>query len=335
MFLCGELKEFYENEHKYIPFGEGPWPCLNPSHKYGQKVVTNISISRCPQTGRSVGTFLCDCGFLYNRRGPDLNQDDQFKIGRVVEYGEVWRNELKKLISLKITLTDIARKLKVDPQTIKKQAVLLNIEFSWKGQQLEDAKNSIRFNNNSNVGISEEILIEKRYLWNQLVADNKNLGMKNLTQLNPSLYFWLYHHDREWLKENSPSKIIKQGHFGHTNWEQRDKLLFLEVSRILNKWEYDQNKPTRITKTSIARKTEKPYLILNYGNKLPETLNLIKLNIESSDDYNRRKLRRLLEIMILQGESITESSLYKKAFVNKSEASTSIKDFVNHLLSNL
>jgi hypothetical protein len=332
MFLCGDLKKFYENEHKYIPFGEGPWPCLNPSHKYGQKVITAVSLSRCSQTRRPVGTFLCDCGFSYSRRGPDLNQDDEYKIGKVVEYGNVWRNELKRLISLKNTLTDIARKLKVDPQTIKRQAVLLNIEFSWKGQQLEDAKKSFKFNDNRKVDITKTIVNEKRCLWNQLVANNLNLGIKGLMELNPSLYFWLYNHDQDWLKENSPSKIDKQIYSGSTNWEQRDKLICLEVRKIIDNWENDQNQPRKITKTTIARRTKKPYLILNYGHKLPETLDLIISNVESVDEYNKRKLRRALQLMILAGETITESSVYKKASVNKTEVSTLIKDFVSNLL---
>lgn len=334
MFLCGNLINFYENEHKYSPFGQGPWPCLNPAHKlYGQKVITHINIISCKDTGRPVGTFLCECGFSYSRRGPDLTLEDQFKIGRVVKYGEIWEVELKRLISSGLSLGDIARKLKVDPYTVKRKAVLLNIEFSWRGQNLEEAKNSFRFNNKNNgASKTHDIVIEKRSHWNRLLSANQDLGVTGLIILNGSLYSWLYKHDREWLKENSPIKINKQINGDISDWESRDKILYEEVKKIIDNWENDEERPTRITKTLMARKTVKPYLIIKYGHKLPKTLMLINSHIESDDQYYIRKLKWSFKVMVSEDKKITEFGLYKKAAIKKHLVSHKVKMFTKRLL---
>ncbi|MCP3776685.1 TnsD family transposase [Paenibacillus sp. MZ04-78.2] len=102
----------------YHPFGTGPWPCLNKAaDHYKKEIVTQCKVTRCSDTKRPVGAFICDCGFIYSRRGPDTNVSDRFHIGRIKQFGEVWEKRFDEL------------QLRTD-LTIRKKAELLGVHYS-------------------------------------------------------------------------------------------------------------------------------------------------------------------------------------------------------------
>ncbi|WP_396953993.1 TnsD family Tn7-like transposition protein [Neobacillus niacini] len=37
-----------------------------------------------------MGIFRCDCGFIYLRTGPDLEEKDRYKITKIKQFGPVW-----------------------------------------------------------------------------------------------------------------------------------------------------------------------------------------------------------------------------------------------------
>lgn len=79
-YLKGGIDNFILSPCEYKPFGHGPWPCLNAAaDHYKKSVIKELIISHCSDTKRPVGTFKCDCGFIYSRRGPDRKYDDIFK----------------------------------------------------------------------------------------------------------------------------------------------------------------------------------------------------------------------------------------------------------------
>ena len=116
-FLGETLESIGSQLHTaYHPFGEGPYPCLNhaASH-YKEFVVSDLKITRCTDTGKPVGTFTCNCGFQYSRRGPDQTEADRFQIGRIKAFGPVWQSRLDELIHVeKHSFRAAARKLGVD-----------------------------------------------------------------------------------------------------------------------------------------------------------------------------------------------------------------------------
>ena len=60
------------------PFGKGPWLCLNAvCSNYHKPVVTDLTITRCYDTGNPVGTFRCDCGFVFH-------EEDLIKIKKII-----------------------------------------------------------------------------------------------------------------------------------------------------------------------------------------------------------------------------------------------------------
>ncbi|WP_410497163.1 TnsD family Tn7-like transposition protein [Cellulosilyticum sp. ST5] len=73
-FLFGSIEEFVKYDPlDYKPFGEGPWPCLNPfCRQYMQGSIEKVYIKNGRTGGRVIGTWECkECGFRYSRQGPD------------------------------------------------------------------------------------------------------------------------------------------------------------------------------------------------------------------------------------------------------------------------
>ena len=57
---------------------KGPWLCLNAvCSNYHKPVVTDLTITRCYDTGNPVGTFRCDCGFVFH-------EEDLIKIKKII-----------------------------------------------------------------------------------------------------------------------------------------------------------------------------------------------------------------------------------------------------------
>jgi hypothetical protein len=333
MLLCGSLKTFLSAEFNFLPFGDGPWPCLNPAHQsYKKKVIVDMRITTCKDTKRPVGTFFCECGFIYSRRGPDLNPTDQFKRGRVVNFGGTWKKELKKLINSGLSLRGISKALGVDPQTIKRQATLMDLPFFWQGQQLEETKKTERFNSKKEKVNLEVETNTKRKSWLELMKENPDKGVTTLRILNSSLYYWLYRNDRGWLTVNSPKKRITSNK-KRVDWNERDLKLRNEVDLILCNWTQSENtRPKKITKTAIAKKTQKPYLILKSPEKVPRTILLINSFIETDDQYNIRKLNWALKEFLSKGEQISEWALYKKAAIRKEKITPEVSFHAKNLL---
>lgn len=133
-FLSGDIEKFIFSNFEYLPFGKGPWPCLNiTSAHYHKAIVRKISITHCGDTKLPVGTFKCSCGFTYSRRGPDMTDNDRYKIGRIKEFGPVWKRRLKELSADgTISLREMARMMSVDTNTVKLQLSRLDIAVKAK-----------------------------------------------------------------------------------------------------------------------------------------------------------------------------------------------------------
>lgn len=153
-FLYGSIQEFLdvETSEEYHPFGIGPFPCLNKAaDHYRHLIITRCHTSRCSSTGRPVGTFRCECGFVYTRRGPDAKPEDRYIIGRIKSFGLIWHAKLDELLAKGYSFRMTARMLGVDTNTVIKYATL----SEEKRQAIDAAKDvieAIRSKSKSTVG---------------------------------------------------------------------------------------------------------------------------------------------------------------------------------------
>ncbi|SDD72671.1 TnsD family Tn7-like transposition protein [Sporomusa acidovorans] len=120
-YLFGSLESFNISDTEYLPFGKGPWPCLNPVASHYRMLVINDCYIYQGSFKKTHGIFTCECGYIYSRVGPDKTNDDRYRVGNVISYGSVWEDALNNLVnSGKFTMKEIELKMKVSRMTLIK-----------------------------------------------------------------------------------------------------------------------------------------------------------------------------------------------------------------------
>ncbi|MGF2772608.1 MULTISPECIES: TnsD family Tn7-like transposition protein [Bacillus cereus group] len=289
------------NEKKdtcYYPFGKGPYLCLNPaaSH-YLKPVITKIRISRCSKTRDPIGTFECECGFIYSRRGPDMKTADKMKIGRIKAFGDIWKSKLEQYILVdKLSYGDCAKLLKVNINTISKYSKQQDIS------QLK-ATRTVSLN-------------QYKERWLALAKEYPLLSKTELRKKNPALYMSLYRGDKEWLSLNSPVKGSRKKTEERINWKARDNETLAEVKEAIKSL-LTNEKFIRISIGSIGKRIEKKPLLEKHMDKLPKTRAYISQFVESIHDFQTRKIKWAIKESIAQGEEVREWKVLRKAGINK------------------
>jgi hypothetical protein len=90
VFLNCTPEEIFDGFVEFKPFGDGPWPCLNPAggHYKESKILScKVSPGTKKFSGKPRGVFSCSCGFVYARIGPDTREEDRFTYSIVQAYG--------------------------------------------------------------------------------------------------------------------------------------------------------------------------------------------------------------------------------------------------------
>ncbi|WP_088014534.1 TnsD family Tn7-like transposition protein [Gottfriedia acidiceleris] len=327
MYFGGELGDYFNKSVEYLPFGKGPWLCLNPvCSNFKKPSVTDLKISRCWSTRRPVGTFSCKCGFVYSRRGPDKDEIDRYKIGFIKEYGEVWESTLKEKMKIFTSIRMIAREMGCAPNTVKKHATRLGIslnhfelkvELTYKISQLELNK--------------ESKINQCREKWLQIVSDNPLLSKTQLRRLNQNLYQFLYRRDYDWLKQNSPKVQRGNANKERINWKERDELILRKVKNLIENWDQNVEKPTRITIGRISRKLGIEPLRDQRKVNLPLTMEYLNKVVEGFETFRIRRIKLVVDKMINNGEELRKWKIKKRAGLNHKN-SKEIELFISNIV---
>jgi hypothetical protein len=129
-FLGLTVEQFFSQDLKpYQPFGEGPWPCLNPvCTYYQQKHISTSQIHEQNGKGLIVGQFSCECGFTYCRSGPDRMDEDVHRRSKILSYGAAWEAKLRELwFNPTVTLREAAHLLGISLSAVQRQAKRLQL----------------------------------------------------------------------------------------------------------------------------------------------------------------------------------------------------------------
>ena len=133
VFLNCDPEEIFDRFVEFKPFGDGPWPCLNPAvdhYKKPRVLSCKILHGTKKDKGKPRGVFSCHCGYVYARVGPDTKEADQFTSTIVQAYGESWEDLLLELWDdMSFNIKTIARKLGVSILTLKRRVVALGMRF--------------------------------------------------------------------------------------------------------------------------------------------------------------------------------------------------------------
>ncbi|MYL34961.1 hypothetical protein GLW05_15360 [Pontibacillus yanchengensis] len=280
----------------YQPFGDSPFPCLNRASEHFLKdVISTVNITICSSTKQPVGTFKCNCGFVFSRRGPDLSKEDRYKVGSVKQFGEVWLEKVEELYNDGLNYSEIARQLKSNRATIKKY--LFN-----ENQKMKQHSNDYK---------------HKSYKakWSNLIVRNPDLSRTKLREQLPSVYMWLYRNDREWLLTNMPPK--QKGcnkDINKVSWETRDyelaKKIELEAESLKK---INNDGIVRVTVRSIGRELGVISMLENEIEKLPECKLMLAKVTETLKDFQLRRIKFRAKNLRDMGIEITPSKLIRNS----------------------
>lgn len=285
------------------PFGNGPWPCLNPTCKfYRQLIIKTYTCRNEKPKYTPVGTFTCICGFSYARKGPIKSSEDTFRYDWVKSYGPVWEVALRKLWKdSSISIHHIARSFKVAHNTIKNHAVRLGLKFPRKGPgpkisrvDPELQKYLVQYRLEKSEANKAKTRASKRIEWLSILKKNPNSTRSSLaTKIAPRLYGWLRTHDREWLRAHMPSHFKRIGSARQVDWNDRDIQLSQAVRASAERLRAASGRPVRVTKQSIGQDLDKVESVANKRAmvKLPLTTRALEEVVETRTEFAIRRIR--------------------------------------------
>jgi hypothetical protein len=327
-FLCGSVERFFEKAVDFNPFGNGPWLCLNSvADHYMKRVINNCVITSDYVTRKPVGTFSCSCGFVYTRKGPDKTEEDELKIGRIKNFGELWENKLKFLVEKqKYSLRGIAILMKCDPKTI--------VKYAERNGTLHLLNTSMRPNKDSgstyisNCGNDYSMKYSEDFL--NLMKIHPELSRTELRNTLKKQYAWFYRNDKQWLENNLPKSLPVRSivcNSSKVNWENRDAFLLHQMEEVYNIL-LKCKKPVRITKSMLGKMLGKSALLDNYLEKLPNTEKYMRQIIETVEDFQIRRVNLVCERLYAEKGLLTKWEIIRLAGL-KDGCSSIVEDKIN------
>jgi hypothetical protein len=317
-FLSGSVESFIPNlNFEYKPFGNGPWPCLNPvAYHFKKDVVSDLKITRCTDTSLPVGTFKCKCGFIYSRRGPDQVKEDRYRVGRIKSFGSVWEKRLQKLATGgQLGLRGMAREMQADPGTVKKYIEKLDLraEYLNVAKKTSIIESSIP-NNNDMPQTQMQILEIRRHTMLTVINEADMLSRTQIRNRIPGIFIWLYRHDREWLNSILPPPVNRRvSQNSRVDWEKRDQFLCQKVKEAATKLLLTDEKPVRITLSKVGRSIKELAVLEKHLDRLPRTKAMLETVVESVDDFEIRRIKWIIRELNNQGHGVVEWKVIRYA----------------------
>ncbi len=286
-FLTVSVDRFFSTKYQYQSFGKSPWICLNPADPdYRKPVVTDLKISHCLENKRPLGVFSCSCGMIYCRTGPDESEEDRYKIGKIIEFGELWQQRLRELVEeRKLGLRAIARELRVDTRTVKRYVSSLKLESHWEKRAVKSNEPIITQSVDRSL-----VLEQQREQWITLQQQYPNLTKTELRRIAPAIYTWLYRRDLNWLTENSPALQQPIATNARVDWIKRDLEVLDRVKLAVDSM-FKVEKPQRPTISKIGKEIGLLALLEQHLDLMPTTKDYLATVAESIEDFQLRRIK--------------------------------------------
>lgn len=293
LLLGCTIEEFLTSSAAYKPFGDGPWPCLNhAADHFRQAVITECRVTDNlvkKKTGRPLGTFNCECGFVYNRVGPDTSEEDRYRIDSVESYGSVWERVLRESWSdTSSSIGRAAHRLGVSDLTVVRYAIRLDLPMNVPDARQVSRKTIERHKNFRRS--RREALEYYRKGWLSVIEAHPNASRRQLMTIESFLYLWLRKNDSEWLEAYLP--LVRKGtrQSELKDWERIDVELAAAVQATAKRIKEMPGRPTRVSLSAIARSVgHKPWLEHRL-HKLPLTSKALDACLESVEGFLIRRV---------------------------------------------
>ncbi len=296
--LDSTLERFHRQDHTLpSPFGNGPWPCLNPvCEYYQQKRILTYRTKEVVAKGKVAGEFACTCGYTYVRSGPDLEPGDIFQKGKVLSYGSIWEAELSKLwFDTKVSLKSLARYLGVDPETVKRHAALLNLPLRRDSSDTPPEKT---------LPISEKK--DKswyRTQWLAILEEGQNESISLLKRRAKGVYTWLTRNDKDWLATHRPVSTMRsrmpanQARVDqrYTDYTHLDALVAEAIRMTAYKLINSPGRLVKVTRSRITIDVPEVRRLRASMNRLPLAKQALQEVVETREAFALRRIKWTLD----------------------------------------
>lgn len=313
-FLEVSVEAFFEHsDRNYRPFGQGPWPCLNTAAEHHLKpVVTALKISLCGDTKKPVGTFTCECGFVYCRTGPDEKESDSHQIGKIKAVGPVWQQKLKHLVEgEQLGLRAIARELQVDPRTVNRYVDILKLCPQWRSPAEAEQANQPQ-PSAFQANVSTNVKAQQRERWQTLKIHHPQASKTALRRMAPGTYMWLYRHDCKWLQQNSPLPRTTTISNNRVDWQERDFQILAQVQAAVDLL-LAIEKPVRVTISRVAKTIGHLALIEQHLDQMPQTKAYLDSVVETVEAFQVHRVRWAAKQLDEQGTAVEAWKIVRQA----------------------
>jgi len=336
-FLGRTVEEFFRLPEELTPFGEGPWPCLNPAaDHYRRLVVTDCQMGDRLRYGRPTGRFSCGCGFAYARTGPDFSPEDKFSVGRVLSLGPVWEAGLKRLWDdSSLSVSEMGRRLGVDPLTIRRHVTRLGLPLSRPGKELKPLGRAARLKGRAVSAAWEEKRRRCRSAWLSVMRQNRRVTLKTLRSKLPREYAWLLQYDSEWLEGHKPCPRRRNRPTTSVDWKRRDAEYAAAVRAAASRLKEAPGHPVQVTRTAIGRALGAITLLRQKLHKMPLTAQVLASVVETREQYAVRRVWWVADLYCQEDVLAREWQLVMRANVYSLRESSAVKRAVANAINML
>lgn len=311
IFLGVGIAEFFMGDYELLPFGRPPWPCLNPAaDHYGNLVVDNLVFKEC--NGRIIGSFKCQCGYEYYRRGPDIYKENCFVKTYPKSYGSIWEDKVNNLIKQGYSMNKISKVLKCDYEVIKNY---MN-------------KNNDSKNNQSKLSVMEDKRRYCRERLKEILEQNPNITRSKFKLGYTAEAQWLYRCDREWFYEQIPLKPAK---IRGIDWKSKDKEISIEVVNAIKEIKNRQKKPVKITFHLIGITINKFNLLRKNLDRMPLTRTVIENNVETTESYRKKRIKYEFNELCKSGVRLSVDKILRRSSIYKNQLAE-LEEYVKKLI---
>lgn len=262
-YLFGDIQTFFEESKRQEK--TMVYPCLNPvAEHFKERIIEKVMVTTDSKTREQVGTFQCECGFVYSRK---VANSDIYHVGRIKKFGHVWENELnKQVVASNRTLRGIANHMGCDSKTVVKYARKLGIEkhlnSNMKLQQIGGKSSTVAMENLAEI-YEQDI--------KQYIGENPLCTRLQIRENLNKQYAYLYRNQKETLLKVLPERSKPSNGYRSVDmsesWNAKDREYLKLISDMFRTLEKENKQ--RISRTMLLRRTGKGATLEKNLSRLP------------------------------------------------------------------
>jgi hypothetical protein len=313
-FLGLSAADFFRTPARRRPFGEGPWPCLNPTCKeFRQLTINHYEKGQTKSAGDPIGTFNCKCGFSYYRIGPDKTLEDRYYATGFICITRAWIANLRQACCERSLISHLAIRFCTNPETVRLMLEQTQVV------PLSRKKKMFTVAGEHNPPTAKFLRTRKlrRDRWLRLLASNEGVPRSKFCKANTAEYSWLVLYDKKWLYRHLPPRRTGHGPGFRTDWNEQDKIISQQVRKEAERIRSMPGELTRASKTLITKNLGKLHFVIKRGHLVPLTLQALSEASETIEEFAIRRIRRKAESLREQGISVPAWKLQSRARVGE------------------